>query len=124
MHNVFECVVGVLSIVFNIWLLYLIKNHSKFGSNFYRVMLAIDALLDLTLATFVFLGQPASVHELLHAASDFAITNSYPSQSVRRAVLNVELLNLIIGGSRLMPVRFSRVAKGPRRTRLSVVHTP
>ncbi|KAH7720034.1 hypothetical protein AAVH_12455 [Aphelenchoides avenae] len=66
-HNVFECVVGVLSIVFNLWLLYLIKYHSKFGSNFYRVMLAIDALLDLTLATIVFLGQPASARNIKRA---------------------------------------------------------
>lgn len=49
---------GVLSIIFNVWLLYLIKYHSKFGSNFYRVMLATDALLDLALAVVVLLAQP------------------------------------------------------------------
>lgn len=59
-HTAGESVLGVLSIVLNIWLLYLIKYHSKFGSDFYRAMLAIDAALDLTLAVFVLLGQPVS----------------------------------------------------------------
>ncbi|KAH7701306.1 CRE-STR-2 protein [Aphelenchoides avenae] len=47
-----------LSVIFNVILLYLIKNHSAFGTPIYQVLLAIDATLDLLLAVVVFLGQP------------------------------------------------------------------
>lgn len=59
-HTILETIVRLLSIVFNVYLLYLVKYRSNFGSNFYRVMLATDALLDLALAIVVLLAQPAS----------------------------------------------------------------
>lgn len=58
MHHIGETVMNGLSVVFNVLLLYLIKNHSAFGTPIYQVLLAIDASLDLVLAVVVFLGQP------------------------------------------------------------------
>ncbi|KAH7720062.1 hypothetical protein AAVH_12483 [Aphelenchoides avenae] len=56
-HHVVETVMNFLSIVFNSGLLYLIKTHSNSMSTMYKIMLAIDASLDLILAVVVFLGQ-------------------------------------------------------------------
>ncbi|KAH7724843.1 hypothetical protein AAVH_07429 [Aphelenchoides avenae] len=60
-HHVVETVVNLLSILFNTGLLYLIKNHSNFGSPMYQILLAVDATLDLILAVVAFLGQTIAV---------------------------------------------------------------
>lgn len=52
-----ETLVNTLSIIFNSFLLYLIANHSSFGTPIYQILLAIDASLDLTFAIIVLLGQ-------------------------------------------------------------------
>lgn len=49
-----------LSVIFNCVLLYLIKNHSAFGTPMYQILLSVDSFLDLLLAIVVFLGQPVS----------------------------------------------------------------
>ncbi|KAH7678379.1 hypothetical protein AAVH_41722, partial [Aphelenchoides avenae] len=58
LHNVLETLINVMSIIFNTFLLYLIKNHSQFGSPVYQILLAIDASLDLLMSISVLIGQP------------------------------------------------------------------
>ncbi|KAH7672996.1 hypothetical protein AAVH_42525, partial [Aphelenchoides avenae] len=58
LHNVLETLINGLSIIFNTFLLYLIKNHSQFGSPVYQILLAIDASLDLLMSISVLIGQP------------------------------------------------------------------
>ncbi|KAI1703119.1 serpentine type 7TM GPCR chemoreceptor srd domain-containing protein [Ditylenchus destructor] len=53
-----EATVNTLSILFNCYLLYLIKYHSAFGVKLYQYLLTIDALLDLTLSISAFIAQP------------------------------------------------------------------
>ncbi|KAI1704805.1 serpentine type 7TM GPCR chemoreceptor srd domain-containing protein [Ditylenchus destructor] len=57
-HHITETFVNGLSILFNCSLLYLIKYHSTFGIKVYRLLLTVDALLDLCLGIVVLLGQP------------------------------------------------------------------
>ena len=64
LHNIVETLMNGLSIIFNVFLLYLVKYHSSFGTPVYQVMLAIDASLDLVLSIFVLIGQPVS-HPIL-----------------------------------------------------------
>ncbi|KAH7708856.1 hypothetical protein AAVH_23898 [Aphelenchoides avenae] len=49
---------GVVSVVANVVVLYLIKYHSKFASPAYQMMLTIDASLDFVLCVFALIGQP------------------------------------------------------------------
>lgn len=56
-HQVLETVLNALSIVFNLILLYLIKNYSTFRVPIYQFLLAIDACLDLALGIVVLVGQ-------------------------------------------------------------------
>ncbi|KAH7709308.1 7TM GPCR protein [Aphelenchoides avenae] len=49
------------SIIFNAFLLYLVRYHSSFGTPVYQVMLAVDASLDLILSVFVLFGQPICI---------------------------------------------------------------
>ncbi|KAI1698449.1 serpentine type 7TM GPCR chemoreceptor srd domain-containing protein [Ditylenchus destructor] len=49
---------NVLSILFNFYLLYLIKFYSTFGVKLYQYLLTADAFLDLCLAIATFLAQP------------------------------------------------------------------
>ncbi|KAI1703120.1 serpentine type 7TM GPCR chemoreceptor srd domain-containing protein [Ditylenchus destructor] len=57
-HHVMEGTVNTLSILFNVYLLYLIKYHSAFGVKLYQYLLTIDALLDLVLSISAFIAQP------------------------------------------------------------------
>ncbi|KAI1703116.1 serpentine type 7TM GPCR chemoreceptor str domain-containing protein [Ditylenchus destructor] len=57
-HHVMEATVNTLSILFNCYLLYLIKYHSAFGVKLYQYLLTIDALLDLVLSISAFIAQP------------------------------------------------------------------
>ncbi|KAH7719722.1 SRJ-4 protein [Aphelenchoides avenae] len=54
---VVETVVNTLSIIFNSLLLYLIANHSSFGTPIYQILLAIDATLDLVLSIVALFSQ-------------------------------------------------------------------
>ncbi|KAI1691902.1 serpentine type 7TM GPCR chemoreceptor str domain-containing protein [Ditylenchus destructor] len=56
-----ETTINVLSIIFNCFLLYLIKNYSTFGVKLYQYLLTIDAVLDLFLGIFTLLGQPIAL---------------------------------------------------------------
>ncbi|KAH7709966.1 hypothetical protein AAVH_22762 [Aphelenchoides avenae] len=58
LYNVVETIVNGLSILFNGFLLYLVKNHSSFGSPVYQTLLAIDASLDIVLSVCVLVVQP------------------------------------------------------------------
>ncbi|KAH7710500.1 hypothetical protein AAVH_22204 [Aphelenchoides avenae] len=60
-HHIVETLVNGFSIGFNCLLLYLIKNHSAFGTPVYQVMLGVDASLDLLLSIFGLLAQPICV---------------------------------------------------------------
>ncbi|KAI1701892.1 serpentine type 7TM GPCR chemoreceptor str domain-containing protein [Ditylenchus destructor] len=53
-----EGTVNTLSILFNVYLLYLIRCHSAFGIKLYQYLLTIDALLDLALSISAFIAQP------------------------------------------------------------------
>ncbi|KAI1703118.1 serpentine type 7TM GPCR chemoreceptor srd domain-containing protein [Ditylenchus destructor] len=57
-HHVMEGTVNTLSIMFNCYLLYLIKYYSAFGVKLYQYLLTIDALLDLVLSISAFIAQP------------------------------------------------------------------
>ncbi|KAI1692292.1 serpentine type 7TM GPCR chemoreceptor srd domain-containing protein [Ditylenchus destructor] len=57
-HHMMEGTVNTLSILFNVYLLYLIKYHSAFGVKLYQYLLTIDALLDLVLSISAFIAQP------------------------------------------------------------------
>ncbi|KAI1697040.1 serpentine type 7TM GPCR chemoreceptor str domain-containing protein [Ditylenchus destructor] len=57
-HHVVETTINVLSIIFNCYLLYLIKYYSTFGVKLYRYLLTVDAALDLFLGIFTLLVQP------------------------------------------------------------------
>lgn len=59
-HNIVETMMNGCSIIFNAFLLYLVRYHSSFGTPVYQVMLAVDASLDLILSVFVLFGQPVS----------------------------------------------------------------
>ncbi|KAI1699721.1 serpentine type 7TM GPCR chemoreceptor srd domain-containing protein [Ditylenchus destructor] len=56
-----EGTVNTLSILFNVYLLYLIKYHSTFGVKLYQYLLTIDALLDLALSISAFIAQPVVI---------------------------------------------------------------
>ncbi|KAI1703741.1 serpentine type 7TM GPCR chemoreceptor srd domain-containing protein [Ditylenchus destructor] len=58
-HHVMEGTVNTLSILFNVYLLYLIKYHSTFGVKLYQYLLTIDALLDLALSISAFIAKPS-----------------------------------------------------------------
>ncbi|KAI1715821.1 serpentine type 7TM GPCR chemoreceptor str domain-containing protein [Ditylenchus destructor] len=60
-HHVTETTMNTLSIVFNCYLLYLIKYHSTFGVKLYKYLLTIDAMLDLFLSVGAFLAQPVAL---------------------------------------------------------------
>ncbi|KAI1700583.1 serpentine type 7TM GPCR chemoreceptor str domain-containing protein [Ditylenchus destructor] len=53
-----EGTVNTLSILFNVYLLYLIKYHSTFGVKLYQYLLTIDASLDLVLSITAFIAKP------------------------------------------------------------------
>ncbi|KAH7713707.1 hypothetical protein AAVH_18941, partial [Aphelenchoides avenae] len=57
LNHATEITVNGLSIIFNSILLYLIANHSSFGTPIYSVLLAIDSTIDLVLSLIVFFGQ-------------------------------------------------------------------
>ncbi|KAI1703771.1 serpentine type 7TM GPCR chemoreceptor srd domain-containing protein [Ditylenchus destructor] len=57
-HHSVDTTVNTLSILFNCYLLYLIKYHSTFGVKMYQYMLAVDAALDLGLSVATLLAQP------------------------------------------------------------------
>ncbi|KAI1703772.1 serpentine type 7TM GPCR chemoreceptor str domain-containing protein [Ditylenchus destructor] len=56
-HHSVDTTVNTLSILFNCYLLYLIKYHSTFGVKMYQYMLAVDASLDLCLSVATLLAQ-------------------------------------------------------------------
>ncbi|KAI1694604.1 serpentine type 7TM GPCR chemoreceptor srd domain-containing protein [Ditylenchus destructor] len=60
-HHVMEGTMNTLSILFNVYLLYLIKYHSTFGVKLYQYLLTIDALLDLALSISTFIAQPVTL---------------------------------------------------------------
>ncbi|KAH7712523.1 7TM GPCR protein [Aphelenchoides avenae] len=57
-HHITESVVNILSIGFNVVLMYFIVFHSSFGTRTYQLMLAVDASLDLALSIVVLILQP------------------------------------------------------------------
>ncbi|KAI1698170.1 serpentine type 7TM GPCR chemoreceptor str domain-containing protein [Ditylenchus destructor] len=60
-HHAMEGTVNTSSILFNVYLLYLIKYHSAFGVKLYQYLLTIDALLDLALSVSAFIAQPVVI---------------------------------------------------------------
>ncbi|KAI1694480.1 serpentine type 7TM GPCR chemoreceptor str domain-containing protein [Ditylenchus destructor] len=61
-HHVVETTINVISIIFNCFLLYLIKYYSNFGLKLYRYLLTVDAALDLLLGIFTLLVQPVGLN--------------------------------------------------------------
>lgn len=59
-HHVTDAFLKVVSIAVNIFLLYLIKKHSTYKVRVYQWMLAVDASLDIALASLTLLIQPVS----------------------------------------------------------------
>lgn len=57
-HHVLDTTMNSISMLFNGYLLYLIKNHSVFQVQTYQLLLAVDAGLDFLLALMVFVSQP------------------------------------------------------------------
>lgn len=57
-HHALDTTMNSISMLFNGYLLYLIKNHSAFHVQTYQVLLAVDAALDFLLALMVFVSQP------------------------------------------------------------------
>lgn len=57
-HHVLDTVVNIISVVFNVFLLYLIAYHSTYGVRVYQVLLAVDASLDLVLGIASIIVQP------------------------------------------------------------------
>ncbi|KAI1694391.1 serpentine type 7TM GPCR chemoreceptor str domain-containing protein [Ditylenchus destructor] len=60
-HHLIETVMNSLSIVFNCYLLYLIRYHSTFGEKLYKHLLTIDSALDLMLGVTTFVAQPMAL---------------------------------------------------------------
>ncbi|KAI1706060.1 serpentine type 7TM GPCR chemoreceptor str domain-containing protein [Ditylenchus destructor] len=60
-HHVMETIMNSLSILFNCYLLYLIKYYSTFGVKLYQYLLTIDAILDLCLGVGALLAQPVGL---------------------------------------------------------------
>ncbi|KAI1691030.1 serpentine type 7TM GPCR chemoreceptor srd domain-containing protein [Ditylenchus destructor] len=58
-HRYLETTVGVSSLCFNLCLLYLILNHSKFKVQAYKKILLTTCCVDLCLTVITFTGQPA-----------------------------------------------------------------
>ncbi|KAI1694681.1 serpentine type 7TM GPCR chemoreceptor srd domain-containing protein [Ditylenchus destructor] len=73
-HHTVDTTVNTLSILFNCYLLYLIKYHSTFGVKMYQYMLAVDAALDLGLSVATLLAQPIPLTGNLHY---ILISNGY-----------------------------------------------
>lgn len=59
-HRMLETTMNSLSIMFNLFLLYLIRCHSMRQMSTYKLLLTIDASLDLMLAVVCLLTQPVS----------------------------------------------------------------
>ncbi|KAH7712566.1 hypothetical protein AAVH_20109, partial [Aphelenchoides avenae] len=57
-HHWLETVANIVSITFNLILLYLIQFHSTFRVSVYKRLLTIDAVLDLLLGVMALNAQP------------------------------------------------------------------
>ncbi|KAI1703678.1 serpentine type 7TM GPCR chemoreceptor str domain-containing protein [Ditylenchus destructor] len=57
-HHIVETIVNSLSILFNCYLLYLIRYYSTFEVKLYQYLLSIDAMLDLCLGVSAIMAQP------------------------------------------------------------------
>ncbi|KAH7710579.1 7TM GPCR protein [Aphelenchoides avenae] len=57
-HRVQETITNTLSVLFNAYLLYLIHSHSNYGLKIYKVLLTVDATLDLALSLITLTAQP------------------------------------------------------------------
>ncbi|KAI1699340.1 serpentine type 7TM GPCR chemoreceptor srd domain-containing protein [Ditylenchus destructor] len=60
-HHVIETTVNTLSILFNCYLLYLIRYYSTFKIKLYQYLLSIDAMLDLCLGVSAIVAQPVGL---------------------------------------------------------------
>ncbi|KAI1699809.1 hypothetical protein DdX_17099 [Ditylenchus destructor] len=62
LQHVMETTINGLSILFNCFLLYLIKYHSTFGEKMYKYLLTVDASLDLILSLVTLFAQPVALN--------------------------------------------------------------
>ncbi|KAI1701661.1 serpentine type 7TM GPCR chemoreceptor str domain-containing protein [Ditylenchus destructor] len=91
-HHYAETIVNVLSILFNTYLLYIIKHYSTFEIKMYKYLLTIDALLDLSLAICILIVQP-----VVMTAEGFFIMIANGFVAGHSHCWDTRLTNVIIG---------------------------
>ncbi|KAH7717898.1 hypothetical protein AAVH_14629 [Aphelenchoides avenae] len=105
-HHWLETVANIVSITFNLILLYLIQFHSTFRVSVYKRLLTIDAVLDLLLGIMALNAQPICLTGdgyVLIASNGFFSRSSYTVDSIMLTLFTLVLhLNVV-----WIPVQFA-----------------